>query len=258
MEEVGMRAFGLFVIGALVSACGGTTIAPMVMRGGDAAPPEQVDREDPAFGRQLAGHLRRVEGCFEGAQARRATASGLVEVTFTIEPSGHVAEVAVERDTSGDAELAACIRSRLAGIYFDPAPAEPLHRRHHFAFCGIDDAALCALGPPAPIDAAPAAHQPAVEDLFRARSAEIVACQASTDSDAAAIVEVEVTVGVDGRVMAGRITDTVPSASPVARCALRPLLGTLVTEEPPSAPANYRRTLLLRPTEAPTTAALAP
>ncbi len=226
----------VLAVGAV--ACGGAPERQMVM--GGAGAPARVEADDPALSRQLAGHLRRVEGCFTG------TTSALVEVTFSIAPDGHVREVRALRDTSLRG-AGRCVRSRLAGLYFDPAPARPVTLRHRFARCEHPDGGLCMLGPARPVDDAPATHRREVEALFVARGEEIDACRASVDDEVARVVEVEVTVGADGRVMTGRITDAAPSDGPAARCALRPLLGARIEGEAPGTPVRYRRTMMLRP-----------
>jgi hypothetical protein len=224
----------------------------MVM-GGDDGPPERVEPTDPVLARQIAGHLRRVEGCFAAHHA----SSALVEVSFAIEPDGHVREVVVARDTS-DGELGGCVRSRLAGLYFDPAPARSVELSRRFARCEHPEGGLCMLSPARRVDGAPATHGREVEALFAASGDAIEQCRVAAADPTARVVEVELTLGPDGRVMSGRITDAAPEEGPATRCALRPLLGARIDGEPPSEPVRYRRTLMLRPAEAAATASLSP
>ncbi len=237
-----MRAFVLMSLVLGVAACGGTPTAAVVMGGRDA-PPAQVGEGDPALARQLTGHLRRVEGCFDLHRTRAA----LVEVSFTIEPDGHVDDVTASRESGEGRGLGECIRGRLSGLYFDPAPGRPIAMHHRFARCEHAEGGLCMLGPAERVGAGPAAHQRAVEALFEAQGAAIGQCQAEVRAETEQLVEVEVTVGEDGRVMTGRITDAAPADGPAVRCALRPLLGAKIEGETPSAPVRYRRLMILEP-----------
>jgi hypothetical protein len=105
------------------------------------------------------------------------------------------------------------------------------------------------LSPAQRVDGAPATHRREVEALFTASGDAIEECRAAAGDSVARVVEVEVTLGPDGRVMSGRITDAAPEEGPATRCALRPLLGARIDGEAPSEPVRYRRMLMLRPAE---------
>lgn len=184
---------------------------------------------------QLDGHLARVRSCLgdEG--------SGLLDVGFTIGTDGRVHGTEVQRNTSGSASVADCVHRRIASLYFDPAPAQPIERQQRFAFCREGRAGTCRLGP------VQGAEDPFFADAVRTLEERIVACHAARAPQDRAILSVELTVGTDGKVSSGWVPRALPSGTPLAECAVRPLLNQEVTREAMAHPRTVRFTLGLPP-----------
>mgnify|MGYP006278990651 CR=1 FL=1 len=68
--------------------------------------------------RRLGG----IKRCYERRLKRNPELRGKVVIRFIIHPGGKVIEVEIVENTTGDSELAACIRSRVRMIRFGPAP----------------------------------------------------------------------------------------------------------------------------------------
>ncbi len=191
---------------------------------------------------QLEGHLGRVRSCL-------GDGSGLLDVRFAIGTDGRVHGTEVHRNTSGSAEVAACVHRRIASLYFDPAPAVAIERDHRFTFCAQDSTDTCRLGPVV------GAIDPVFEAGVRGLEERMKRCQANRDRDGQAILSVELTVGVDGRVSSGWIQRALPAGTPLADCAIAPLLNAPVTEEPLAMPRTVRFTIGLPPLPPPAVAA---
>jgi TonB family protein len=71
--------------------------------------------------RLIRAHLIDIRLCYERALKRRPELSGKLLVRFTLTAAGTVSGVAVDEDTMGDAEVAACVRS-VVGRWRFPAP----------------------------------------------------------------------------------------------------------------------------------------
>jgi len=228
----------------LVGCGGGAPIRPVVMQG-NTQELLHVAAGDAALARQLDGHLARVATCWDEARAREATASGLLEARFTIEPDGHVSGTSIDGDTSGDPSLTACVSTRLAALYFDPAPSEAVHLSHAFVFCSPGDEGFCGLGPVVDAEGRAPADGHVVAAFLHDQSREMRHCAGPTQEGSSTIVSVEVTVNPDGRVMSGRVRDATPRASAFAACAIRPLLGARIESLSPAEPRPYRHTFLI-------------
>lgn len=191
--------------------------------------------------RQLAGHLERARGCFGEARLRDPNASGLVRLGFTIEPDGRVDDVAVEAWSRDEAMLAACVRSRIGSLYFDPAPpSEPVRVERTFYFCPDEQGGLCRLGGARPLDAeADDALLARIDAGLSARDEQLEAC-AREVGGRPAVLDVRLEVGTDGRVMAGQLRDSFPSATGLRRCAVGPLLGARIEGELPAERMHVR------------------
>lgn len=235
---------------ALALALGACAPA-VVLPASSATPAPRHDRR--AMMRQLRGHLAHVEGCHAAAVQRDATASALIDVRFTIEPTGEVEGVELLRDTAADRELSACVARRLSSLYFDPAPDVAITFSRRFEFCRATRDGFCELGPAAPITA---------EDPHPRRDGAIAAalysfaprlseCQRDVSPADAAVMTILVTVGRDGHVMSGVVRDVDPVASPLRSCAIEPLLGSALGdalhELALDEPVSYRYTFALGP-----------
>ena len=187
---------------------------------------------------QLAGHLQRARGCFSEARMRDPNASGLVRVGFTIEPSGRVDEVEVEAWSEDERMLAACVRSRVVALYFDPAPPiEPLRVERTFYFCPDESGGMCRLGGARALAPSSTAVDPAllarVDEGLRERDDELEACARSVGGRPA-VFDVRLELGANGRIMSGQLNDSSPARTELSRCAVGPLLGASVEGAPPT------------------------
>ncbi len=194
-----------------------------------------------------------VEGEVEGPLGRvrwglGAEGSGLLDVRFAVGTDGRVHGTEVHRNTSGSSEVEACVHRRIASLYFDPAPARTIERDHRFAFCADDSTDTCRLGPVV------GAIDPDFAAGVRGLEAEMKRCQATRDRDGQAILSVELTVGVDGRVASGWMQRALPAGTPLADCAIAPLLNAQVTDEPLAMPRTVRFTVGLPPLSPPSVA----
>ena len=187
--------------------------------------------------RQLDGHLARVRSCLD------EDGSGLLDVAFTIGTDGRVHDAVVARNTSGSERTAACVHRRIASLYFDPAPARPIAREHRFAFCAEGHEGTCRLGP------VQGARDPFFADQVRSLERQIVACQAQRAPQDRAILSVELTVDRSGKVRSGWVPRALPSGTPLAACAVAPLLNQEVTREALAEPRTVRFTLGLPPVQ---------
>ncbi len=181
---------------------------------------------------QLDGHLVRARACLDEG------GSGLLDTRFTIGTNGRVQDVEVIRNTSGSADVARCLRNKIAALYFDPAPAWPLTQSHRFAFCepGSDEA--CRLGPVrTPDGVAPDAR---IVEGVRALETHLIACQAERAPNVESVLSVEVTIGMNGRVTSGWARRVAPAE--MRPCAIAPLLNTRVIDEL-DAPRRVRFTI---------------
>lgn len=191
--------------------------------------------------RQLAGHLERARGCFGEARLRDPNASGLVRVGFTIEPDGRVDDVSVDAWSRDEELLAACVRSRVSSLFFDPAPPrEAVRVDRTFYFCPDEQGGLCRLGGARPLGGE------ASEDLLdridaglAARDDRLEAC-AREIGGRPAVLDVRLEVGTDGRVMSGQLRESFPASTGLRRCAVGPLLGARVEGALPDARMQVR------------------
>jgi hypothetical protein len=197
-----------------------------------------------AVARQVETHLQRVRGCYDEARAETRELSGLVDTRFVIGTDGHVHDVQIERDTSGHPSLAACIESRLSGLFFDPAPTEDREQAHAFVLCapGVD---FCGLGPVTTVDGHAHHEGSALAAVLGDRARDMRRCAAElAPPGTSAVVSVELTVEPDGRIMGGRVRETLPAESSLRRCAVGPLLGAPSTLAPDDR-TRFRYTFVL-------------
>lgn len=184
---------------------------------------------------QLAGHLDRAQGCFTEARLRDPDASGLVRYAFTIRSDGRVADVDVDAWSGDSRMLGACVRSRMSYLYFDPAPPRDVRIERTFYVCPDEDDGLCQLGLVGGDDEL----MQRVARGLDARTEALEACARTVGADDA-ILDVRLELGPDGRIMAGQLHRAAPEGTPMARCAVSPLLGAQVTGPAPSETVQLR------------------
>ncbi len=207
--------------------------------------PAPAAADDEAAERQLRGHLARARGCYDEARGRNGSLSGWVRVAVHVSPESRLSTARVVEDTSGDATLAECVESRLSGLYFDPAPTRAIERVHDFVLCPHDAPGLCALGP---VKAAEGAGPDrAVAEALGTRAADIERCAAERARDGTALLDVELRLEPNGRILSGRVRESVPARTALRACAVGPILGLTVPGVELSAPVTYRMTYAIRP-----------
>ncbi len=216
----------LVVLGAGCARPGGAPVA-------DASP--RPDRVAGSLRAQLAGHLDRARGCFTEARLRDPNASGLVRYAFTIEPTGRVTDVDVEAWSGDSRMLGACVRSRMAHLYFDPAPPREVRIERTFYVCPDEDDGLCRLG----LVGGDPELMTRVASGLEARTEALEACAREVGADGA-VLDVRLELGPDGRIMAGQLHRAAPAGTPMARCAVGPLLGAEVAGPAPSETVQLR------------------
>lgn len=221
-------------------------VAVWVMMGcasaGRSGAAEPSRTETVAFLRaQLAGHLERAHGCFEEAPLRDGGEAGMVRYGFTIRPDGRVEDVAVTGHAPDGEALAACVRSRLVALYFDPAPPNhPVRIERTVVRCEDDASGVCRLGPVRAVaDEVDPGLLTRIDEGLAARDARLRACAAEAGGGEA-VFDVRLELGPGGRVMQGRVVDSVPERTELRRCAVGPLLGASVEGEGPEAPLELR------------------
>jgi hypothetical protein len=191
---------------------------------------------------QLAGHLERARGCFSEARMRDPNASGLVRLGFTIQPSGRVEDVAVDAWSEDEQMLAACVRSRVVALYFDPAPpTEPVRVERTFYFCPDESGGMCRLGGARALGPSEASAEllARVDEGLRQRDDELEAC-ARRVGGRPAVFDVRLELGANGRIMSGQLNDASPAETELSRCAVGPLLGASVEGDAPAEPMQLR------------------
>jgi len=184
---------------------------------------------------QLSGHLDRARGCFTEARLRDPNASGLVHYAFTIEPSGRVQDVEIDAWSADSDMLAACVRSRMVSLYFDPAPPRDVRIERTFVVCPDEERGLCRLG----LAGGPTDLMQRVAEGLDERTAALEAC-AERVGETSAILDVRLELGPDGRIMEGQLHRAAPEGTPLARCAVGPLLGARVAGEHPGETTQLR------------------
>lgn len=242
-RPIGVKtAIPLAPLAVMLAACG----APATHVATAHTPSPATD--DLAVQRQLEGHLARARGCYDEARRRRGDLAGWIRVAVRISPDSHASEAEVLTNTSGDAQLAECMRTRLSALYFDPAPTQAVERVHDFVLCPHDAPGLCELGPIRAVEGA--GPDGAVAEAIGGRAADIERCAADTaTTDDAAVLDIELRLDPDGRILSGRVRDSVPASTPLRACAVRPLLGLSVPDVTVTSPVTYRVTYALRPTD---------
>jgi hypothetical protein len=165
----------------------------------------------------------------------------LVRVGFDIEPDGRVSDVEVEAWSADERVLAACVRSRVVALYFDPAPpSRAVHVDRTFYFCPDEEGGMCRLG-----GARAMAGDLGEELLSRVnaslagRDGELEAC-ARRIGGAPAVLDVRLELGEDGRIMAGQLNESFPADTQLTRCAVAPLLGARVEGDAPAERTQLR------------------
>ncbi len=206
-----MRALCL----VLLAGCASATPTPQ------ATAPELRSPDDAAVRRQLAGHLPRIRECLPIGR------SGLIDFELTVLPDGTVANAKVTRDTSTLRQVSPCMRQRLAALHFDPPPSGPTRFRHRFTACALGTDLACELGPV--VDPEGRRVRPSLEEGLRSLHDRRAECLAR-HPDERAIVDVEVAVDGQGKVMSGTVLRVEPAGSPLRECAVGPLLGAELTE----------------------------
>ena len=189
-----------------------------------------------AVQRQLRGHLERASGCLDEAQDRSRAASGWVEVDFRITPAGRLDDVRVEGHAS-DPLLVLCVRSRVVSLYFDPAPERAVRVRRTLVLCPRGERGYCPLGELEAQGASRELRERAAAALDDRRD-DLERCAAGAERDA--ILDVELELGPDGRIMAGRLVRALPESTELRRCAVGPLLGARLTGDAPGERQSLR------------------
>lgn len=177
---------------------------------------------------QLAGHLERAQGCLTETRMRDPNASGLVRYGFTIQPDGHVAAVEVDAWSADERMLAACVRSRMVSLFFDPAPRREVRIERTFYFCPDEQGGLCRLS----LEGAGQELLARVGAGLERRGAALEAC-AARRGGGEAVLDVRLELGEDGRIMAGRLVRSAPEDSALRGCAVGPLLGAQIEGDAP-------------------------
>lgn len=210
-----------------MSLLGCSTATPLPVETVATASPAATVR---ALRAQLAGHLERAHGCFGEARLRDPSSSGLVRYGFTIEPDGHVAGVEVAAWSEDREVLAGCVRARLTSLYFAPAPPRAVRIERSFSSCA-QGRGLCPLG--LVVDGEGAELLESVREGLAERDDDLEACASRHTGEA--LLDVRLEVDEDGRIMAGRLAQSAPARSELARCAVGPLLGARVAPAPAEA-----------------------
>ena len=166
---------------------------------------------------------------------RDPNASGLVRYAFTIEPDGRVTSVDVDAWSGDSRMLGACVRSRMSHLYFDPAPPRAVRIERSFYVCPDEDDGLCRLG----LVGGDAELMQRVASGLDARTDALEACAREVGADDA-ILDVRLELGSDGRIMAGQLHRAAPDGTPMARCAVSPLLGARVEGPAPEETVQLR------------------
>lgn len=222
------------IAGALALGCAGAPRAELATA--------RTESVSSSLRIQLAGHLERARGCFSEARMRDPNASGLVRVGFTIEPSGRVDDVSIDAWSEDERMLAACVRSRVVALYFDPAPpTEPVRVERTFYFCPDESGGMCRLGGAralAPSEATPELLA-RVDEGLRERDDALEAC-ARRIGGRPAVFDVRLELGANGRIMSGQLNDASPSQTALSRCAVGPLLGARIEGDGPAEPMQLR------------------
>lgn len=190
-----------------------------------------VDRAT-SLRRQLDGHLARARDCLDRP--------GWVELAFTIRTDGRVADVDVDAWNDDDGMLAACVRSRIVSLYFDPAPpSREVRISRTMESCPGEG--LCRFGVRAD---APAELLERIDRSLAERDDEVRACAARLGGGRA-LLDVRLEVAPDGRIMAGQVRRASPDRTPLARCAVGPLLGTTIAGPAPEETLHVRHAIAL-------------
>ncbi|MBO6938399.1 MAG: hypothetical protein JJ863_25750 [Deltaproteobacteria bacterium] len=177
--------------------------------------------DDAAVRRQLAGHLPRIRECLPVGR------SGLIDFELTVLPDGSVANAKVTRDTSMLRKVTPCMRHRLAALRFDPPPSSATRFRHRFTACALGTDLACELGPV--VDPEGRRVRPSLEEGLRSLHDRRAECLARHPEERA-ILDVEVAVDGQGKVMSGTVLRVEPAGSPLRECAVGPLLGAELDE----------------------------
>lgn len=82
-------------------------------------------------------HLGAIRACYQGPLNRNHNLAGKITLRFVVATDGSVESVAIEDDTLGSAEVASCIRRRVAGWGF-PAASRPSEFSFPFVFQSAD------------------------------------------------------------------------------------------------------------------------
>jgi hypothetical protein len=209
------RAFWLYAIVALASACAHSPPAPVASASGEALPRFCAADECAV----IVSHNVDIESCECAARQFDETLGARLDLVFAVPAGGGKAQVAVGRAVGSPDSLQRCVLERAATWAF-PSPAGGATRFRTGIIFAPDDHGACPPGPNASVRRA-TANKERVRAALAARQDEVKACYQQMLGGAAqpsARVVVTLIFNRDGRVIQAQVDEATVRDERVEAC----------------------------------------